>query len=106
MKTVAPNMGYDSLLYLDPPYVQKGPGLYENSFTDDDHRELAKSVRAYGGKWMVTYDTDALVDELYAPAEGWAITIDEIKVGYSAASARNVASERLVLGPGMKMPEE
>lgn len=106
MKTVAPNMGDSSLLYLDPPYVQKGPGLYENSFTDDDHRELAKSVKAYSGKWMVTYDADALVDELYAPADDWAITTSEIKVGYSAACARNVASERLVLGPGMKKPEE
>ena len=55
---------------------------------------------------MVTYDTDALVDELYAPADDWVITTGEIKVGYSAARARNIASERLVLGPGMKMPEE
>lgn len=106
MKAVAPNMGGRSLLYLDPPYVQKGPGLYENSFTDDDHRELAKSIRAYDGKWMVTYDTDALVDELYSPSDDWEITTGEIKVGYSAASARNVASERLVLGPGMRMPPE
>lgn len=106
MKTVAPNMGDSSLLYLDPPYVQKGPGLYENSFTDDDHRELAKRVRAYGGKWMVTYDSDGLVDELYTPTDDWPITTSEIKVGYSAARARNVASERLVLGPGMKLPSE
>ncbi len=52
---------------------------------------------------MVTYDTDDLVDELYAPTEDWAIIVDEIIVEYSAATARNVASERLVLGPGMKM---
>lgn len=104
MKDVAPNMGDSSLLYLDPPYVQKGPELYENSFTDDDHRILAKSVRSYGGRWMVTYDTDALVDELYAPSEDWDITIGEIKVGYSAARTRNMATERLVLSHGMKMP--
>ena len=105
MKTVAPNMDGSSLIYLDPPYVQKGPGLYENSFTDNDHRELAKSIRSYKGKWMVTSDTDDLVDELYAPSEDWDITVGEIKVGYSAASARNIATERLVLGPGVKMPE-
>lgn len=105
MTGVAPKLGGDSLLYLDPPYVQKGPGLYENSFTDGDHRELAKRVEQYGGKWMVTYDTDKLVDELYAPTDAWAITVDKIEVGYSAATARNVATERLVLGPGMKLPE-
>lgn len=105
MSSVAPKFGKSSLLYLDPPYVQKGPGLYENSFTDDDHRELAARVKQYGGKWMVTYDTDELVDELYTPTDDWPIIVDEIKVGYSAASARNVASERLVLGPGLEMPE-
>lgn len=105
MKDVAPTMGDRSLLYLDPPYVQKGPGLYENSLTDDDHRVLAKSVRSYGGRWMITYDTDDLVDELYATSEDWEIATGEIKVGYSAAVARNVVVERLVLGPGMKMPQ-
>jgi DNA adenine methylase len=105
MKEIAPAMENNSLLYLDPPYVKKGPGLYENSFTDDNHRVLAKSMRSYGGKWMVTYDTDALVNELYATSDDWGITVGEIEVGYSASSTRNVATERLVLGPGMKMPE-
>ena len=105
MSSVAPELGEDSLLYLDPPYVQKGPGLYENSFTDEDHRELTKRVRQYGGKWMVTYDIVGLIDELYTPTDDWSITVDTIEVGYSAATARNVATERLVLGPGMKMPE-
>ncbi|MEE6148098.1 DNA adenine methylase [Olsenella sp. YH-ols2223] len=105
MKEIAPAMENNSLLYLDPPYVKKGPGLYENSFTDNDHRVLAKSMRSYGGKWMVTYDTDALVNELYAPSDDWGITVGEIEVTYSASSTRNVATERLVLSPGMKMPE-
>ena len=104
MDEVAPTLGEDSLLYLDPPYVQKGPGLYENSFTDADHRALAKSVQGYGGRWMVTYDADRLIDELYVPSEDWDIFIGEIEVGYSAASTRNVARERLVLGPGVGMP--
>lgn len=105
MKDVVPAMGSNSLLYLDPPYVQKGPGLYENSFMNDDHRLLSESIRSYGGNWIVTYDTDTLVDELYAPSEDWQITIGEIKVGYSAATERNVAAERLVLGPGINMPK-
>lgn len=105
MKDVAPTLSRQSLLYLDPPYVQKGPGLYKNSFTDDDHRQLSKSVRLYSGNWMVTYDADALVDELYAASEEWAITIGDIKIGYSAAQSRKVATERLVLGPSLRMPQ-
>ncbi len=105
MRDVAPTLGEASLLYLDPPYVQKGPALYQNSFTDDAHRRLAGAVRTYDGHWMVTYDTDKLVDDLYAPSGDWKITVDEIKVGYSAATARNVARERLVLGPSLKTPQ-
>ena len=105
MQDVAPKLGKNSLLYLDPPYVQKGPGLYENSFDDNDHRKLSNRIRTYDGNWMVTYDTDDLIDELYATSEDWAITVDEIKIGYSAARSRNVATERLVLGPGLKLPD-
>ena len=104
MKDVAPKLGKNSLLYLDPPYVKKGPGLYENSFDDNDHRMLSHYIQSYDGNWMVTYDIDDLVDELYTPSENWAITVDEIKIGYSAAQSRNVATERLVLGPGLKLP--
>lgn len=105
MATVAPKLGECSLLYLDPPYVQKGPELYKNSFTDKNHRVLSQHIKQYAGKWMVTYDIDILIDELYSPTDDWAITIDEIKIGYSAATTRNIATERLILGPGLKMPE-
>lgn len=104
MDDVAPTLGKSSLLYLDPPYVQKGPGLYENSFDDNDHRKLSQRIQSYDGNWMVTYDTDDLVDELYTSSDDWAITVDEIRIGYSAAQSRNVATERLVLGPGLKLP--
>ena len=106
MKVVAPKLGKNSLLYLDPPYVQKGPGLYENSFDDNDHRMLSHRIQSYDGNWMVTYDTDILVDELYVPSKNWAITVDEIKIGYSAARSRNVATERLVLGPGLRLSNQ
>ena len=105
MEDVASKLGKKSLLYLDPPYVQKGPGLYENSFSDSDHRELSNCIRSYDGNWMVTYDTDDLVDELYTPSEDWAIIVDEIKISYSAAQSRNVATERLVLGPSLTLPD-
>lgn len=104
MQDVAPNLGSSSLLYLDPPYVQKGPELYENSFTDRDHKNLAKCIKSYEGRWMVTYDVDALVDKLYAPSDDWKITTSEIIIGYSAANTRNLAPERLVLSPKMSLP--
>ena len=104
MDEVAPTLGVRSLVYLDPPYVRKGPGLYENSFEEADHRKLAGAVRRYGGKWMVTYDVDPLVDSLYEPEDGWPIWVGGIDVRYCAASKRPMATERLVLGPGLSVP--
>lgn len=95
-----------SIMYLDPPYVVKGPGLYQNCFGDVEHRALAKRVRAYGGKWMVTYDLNKLVDEIYAPTEEWRITVGVLEVGYSAHKRRVRKPERLILGPGLCMPSD
>lgn len=104
MQNIIPIIDDPSLLYLDPPYVQKGPELYKNSFTGGDHNQLAESIKYYNNNWMVTYDANELVDELYAPSESWEITTGIIEIGYSAANTREVAAERLILSPSLKMP--
>lgn len=104
MAQIAPELGDCSLLYLDPPYVKRGPELYKRSFGEEGHGELAKAIRAYEGKWMVTYDMDDLVDRLYQRTDEWPIVVSAIPVAYSAAN-HEVATERLVLGPGLVMPK-
>lgn len=86
------------LANFDPPYVVKGPGLYQNSFTEGDHRALAGAIGSCAFPWIVTYDADPLVDEAYA---GWRRY--SLDVGYSAATTR-VGSEILVVGPGVSEP--
>ena len=104
MKEVAPELEERSLLYLDPPYVKRGPELYKRSYEAQGHSNLAQAVRAYDGNWMVTYDIDEQVDELYRPDGEWHITVGTIPISYSAA-VHKMADERLVLGPGLVMPE-
>ena len=54
-----------TLYYLDPPYYEKGPGLYMNYFKDDDHRNIAATVGSISrGKWVVTYDKHPFISEL------------------------------------------
>ena len=54
-----------TLYYLDPPYYEKGPGLYMNYFKDDDHRKIAATVGSISrGKWVVTYDNHPFISEL------------------------------------------
>lgn len=56
-----------TLYYLDPPYYEKGPGLYMNYFTEEDHRMIAETMsHIVIGKWVVTYDNHPFISELYS----------------------------------------
>lgn len=68
--------------YLDPPYVQKGPGLYRSSFNQAKHESLAKTIQECQFPWVATYDNDQLVADLYGENIRRVLTI-----GYSAYKA-------------------
>lgn len=85
----------DIFCYCDPPYVEKGPGLYHSSFDDEKHRSLAKTVKRCSFPWFATYDAEDLIDELY---EGY--IKDTIVLGYSAHSAGK-GKERLIMSSDM-----
>ena len=70
--------------YLDPPYIEKGPELYQFSFTEDDHRRLARVLRRESRPWLLSYDRHPLVDDLY---RGWS-HIDGLPMPYSGGGAR------------------
>lgn len=84
---------------FDPPYVVKGPGLYENPYTEADHREAAEAIAACPFPWMVTYDNVPLITEIYSDFDRYLID-----VGYSAASSK-VGRELLIAGPGVTVPD-
>jgi DNA adenine methylase len=54
-----------AFINFDPPYVRKGAQLYQNSFTEDDHKKLCKMISKCARKWIVTYDICKLVANLY-----------------------------------------
>lgn len=83
---------------FDPPYVVKGPGLYENHYTVEDHGAVAEKITSCSFPWVVTYDDSALVRGLYKGFDQYSVS-----VGYSAASVR-VGSEILIAGPGVTVP--
>lgn len=58
-----------SFIYLDPPYVEQGPGLYLNALTERDHATLAKILRKETNHvWLLTYDNSEKVKMLYGDA--------------------------------------
>lgn len=53
---------------FDPPYVNKGPVLYKNYYSQEDHINLAHHIQQNmaNAQWIMTYDDCPLIRELYA----------------------------------------
>lgn len=56
-----------SLTFFDPPYYLKGPDLYTNFYTHEDHVELANVIKSVmkNRYWILTYDIAEQIEELY-----------------------------------------
>lgn len=55
----------DMFIYLDPPYYKKGADLYLNAFKDLDHKNLTVAVGDIRKFWMVSYDNQPFILDLY-----------------------------------------
>jgi len=53
------------LIYFDPPYYQKGPALYLNHFSYEDHEALRDSILGCPFSWVLSYDTHEDIVDLY-----------------------------------------
>lgn len=97
IKSVLPNISERSLLYLDPPYYQKGAGLYEHHYVHDDHVAVAKAMLDVKQKWIISYDNTPEVQGIY---NGYKNTIYQIS--YSTAK-RYSGSEIIFFSPNMNI---
>jgi len=60
-----------TLIYLDPPYYEKGRLLYHDCYKSSDHEKIAKKVMALETiNWIVSYDDVLPIHSLYEDA-GW-----------------------------------
>jgi len=73
----------NSLLYLDPPYWEKGKDLYQEWFTPKNHGRLCDMLKKTPNKWVLSYDDCSYIRELY----NWA-KIEEITVNYNIKTSR------------------
>jgi DNA adenine methylase len=75
----------DALIYLDPPYYNKGNDLYQHGFTEDDHRRLADCLKKTKHEWVLSYDECPEIRKYY----DWA-SIEEIAgVNYSITASKD-----------------
>lgn len=53
------------LIYFDPPYHQKGPALYLNHYSHEDHAVLRDNIVQCPFPWVLSYDNHEAIVRLY-----------------------------------------
>lgn len=87
-----------SVLYVDPPYYDKGSTLYMNAYSKRDHSVLASTLRMSKTPWILTYDDVPGIRELYKNENCYSID-----VSYSVQTKR-IGKELLILHESLKAP--
>lgn len=66
IRTQLPQIPQRSLVFLDPPYFNKGQELYQNHYMPEDHAALASIVAtSVNQPWVISYDAAPQILDLY-----------------------------------------
>ncbi len=89
-----------TLIYLDPPYFEKGRHLYYDFYKPDDHKVVAECVRqtVHAQQWIVSYDDVPEIAAIYSGE-----TALRYRIGYSARAVKKGA-EVMFFKNGMVVP--
>ncbi len=100
IKGNAERFGIKTLLYIDPPYFEKGRFLYHDAYGEEDHATVAEAVAELNGlNWIVSYDDVRPIHDLYAQAPWLQYTLN-----YSARNATR-GREVMFFSPKLVVPE-
>jgi DNA adenine methylase len=101
LKHGLPTWPTKALVYLDPPYYERGRELYYDYYQPEDHADVAKLIGAKmdNRNWIVSYDNVAAIKKLYSAYRS--ITYN---VGYSARD-QYVGKEVMFFSPKLAIPD-
>ncbi|MBP3346161.1 MAG: DNA adenine methylase [Alphaproteobacteria bacterium] len=88
----------NTLIYLDPPYYAKAKQLYMNFFEHKDHVKLYDVVNKLQYLWLVSYDNQKEIKEIYKNKPELTIEYDLRYTAGVKGSGREImfASENLI----------
>lgn len=89
-----------SVMYIDPPYYEKGSQLYKNAYRKSDHERIANRISRLTNPWFLTYDNVPAIRNLYSEFKSV-----ELDIGYSVQTKRR-GSEILVASRNLRLPNE
>lgn len=56
----------NTIFYFDPPYYLKGPSLYMNHYSHQDHERVSGEIKKIkNAKWIVSYDNTSEIKKMY-----------------------------------------
>lgn len=88
-------------IYFDPPYYVKGPELYRNHLTHNDHLQIANQIHGIQHHyWIVTYDNVQEVNGMYNSFRKETYTLN-----YSAGKATK-GKEVMIFSENLKLNED
>lgn len=100
MDRVGSSISSNAVMYIDPPYYEKGSQLYKNAYRKSDHERIASRVAKLQNPWFMTYDNVPEIRELYT--ENASVELD---IGYSVQTKRR-GSEILIVASNLKLPTD
>ncbi|MEU4411390.1 DNA adenine methylase [Streptosporangium sp. NPDC023963] len=87
----------EMLIYLDPPYVEKAPFLYEWSFESTEHKNLAQAINGTSEfQWLLSYDDNDLARSLYTDYIGQSRLLVNNRYTAAGSERRKTREELLV----------
>jgi DNA adenine methylase len=101
LKFGLPKWSKKALIYLDPPYFERGRELYYDYYKPDDHAAVADHIAEKMNEryWIVSYDNVPKIKKLYSRFRS--ITYN---VGYSARD-QYVGKEVMFFSPKLLIPD-
>jgi len=89
-----------TIFYFDPPYYLKGPSLYLNSYTHQNHVTVGKKIMDIKNiHWIVSYDNVPEIKRIYSKAN-----MAEYVLSYTAMGIKK-GNEVLFYSQGLKIPQ-
>ena len=100
LKLTGKALAEKSFSCIDPPYLKKGSRLYTNYYDRNDHRVLANKVLRMEKPWIITYDNDPYIAELYRTRRQY-----NFDINYSLRTKRK-GTELLIASKGLRVPHD
>lgn len=89
-----------TLLYIDPPYYEKGQSLYLNAYRPEDHYLVSEAISSLSDlNWVVSYDDVRPIHDLY-PKHSWL----QYTLNYSARN-KVKGREAMFFSPSLIIPD-